>query len=435
VTIDKKLTHRKDAKNAKQIIVFVIKYLRDLCVFAVKMVFRDEHGPGLPSGGGAINRISVNDDMSSAPRVWVVTGYRAGERAQVLALAEALGWPFEVKELDYRPSAARISLFRGSSLRGFRMDRSSPLTPPWPDLVITAGMRNEPACRWIREQSAGRTRIVHIGRPWARLEQFDLVITTPQYRLPERTNVLHNNLTLHRVTVARLQAEARRWESRLAALPRPRIAVVAGGDSGPTTFGPRAAARLARQASAMAQAQGGSLLVTTSARTAPAAVEALSAGIQAPVDFYRWRRNDDDNPYFAYLALADAIIVTADSISMLTEACATGKPVYMFDADRPLTVSGRAEDRERDFRLSGTLYRWLMRWGPNRLSRDIGLVHRRVLERRHAVWLGETFPDGVPPPLRDLERALARVRALFAGQAEPAASKFTAETQSAQSTP
>jgi len=370
--------------------------------------------------------------MSSSPRVWVVTGYRAGERAQVLALAEALGWPFEVKELDYRPSAARISLFRGSSLRGFRMDRSSPLAPPWPDLVITAGMRNEPACRWIRERSAGRTRIVHIGRPWARLEQFDLVITTPQYRLPERANVLHNNLTLHRVTVARLQAEARRWESRLADLPRPRIAVIVGGNSGPTTFGPRAAARLARQASAMARAQGGSLLVTTSARTASAAVEALSAGIDAPVNFYRWRRNDDDNPYFGYLALADAIIVTADSISMLTEACATGKPVYMFDADRALTASGRAGYRESDFRLSGTLYRWLMHWGPNRLSRDIGLVHRRLLERRHAVWLGEAFPDGVPPPLRDLERALARVRLLFSGQAGPVAPRFTAASRSAQ---
>jgi mitochondrial fission protein ELM1 len=368
------------------------------------------------------------------PRVWVVTGYRAGERAQILALAEALGWPFEVKELDYRPSAARISLFRGSNLRGFRQDRSSPLTPPWPDLVITAGMRNEPACRWIRAQAAGRTRLVHIGRPWARLEQFDLVITTPQYRLPERDNVLHNTLTLHRVTAARLEAEARRWESRLAVLPRPRIAVIAGGDSGPTTFGRKAAARLARQAGALARERGGSLLVTTSARTAPAAVEALSAGIEAPVHFYRWRRDDDDNPYYGYLALADAIIVTADSISMLTEACATGKPVYMFDAERPLTTPGMEADRGRDFRLSGTLYRWLMRWGPKRLSRDIELVHRRLIESGHAVWLGQDFPDRPPPPLRDLERALARVRALFTGQTDCPASEFATESRSAQST-
>jgi hypothetical protein len=75
-----------------------------------------------------------------------------------------------------------------------------------------------------------------------------------------------------------------------------------------------------------------------------------------------------------------------------------------------------------------------MHRGPSRLSRDIGLVHRRLLERGHAVWLGEDFPEGVPPPLRDLERALARVRALFFGQADTMASKLTAETQSAQST-
>jgi mitochondrial fission protein ELM1 len=364
------------------------------------------------------------------PRVWAVTGYRAGERAQILALAEALGWPFEVKELDYRASAARISLFRRSHLRGFRMDRSSRLEPPWPDLVITAGMRNEPACRWIRDQSGGRTRLVHIGRPWGRLKQFDLVITTPQYRLPERSNVLHNLLPLHRVTAARLRAEARRWEARFAALPQPRIAVIVGGDSGPTTFGRKAAARLARQASDLARDRGGSLLVTTSARTAPAAAEALVAGIDVPAHVYRWRRDDDDNPYFGYLALADAIIATADSISMLTEACATGKPVYMFDPDRTAALDGEGAD----FRLSGLLYRWMMRWGPKRLSRDIGLVHRRLLEEGHAVWLGDASPERAPPSLRDLERALARVRALFPGQVVPAVSEFTAESRSAQST-
>jgi mitochondrial fission protein ELM1 len=352
------------------------------------------------------------------PHVWVVTGYRAGERAQILALAEALGWPFEVKELDYRPSAARISLFRRSHLRGFRMDRSSRLEPPWPDLVITAGMRNEPACRWIRKQSGGRTRLVHIGRPWARLKQFDLVITTPQYRLPERTNVLHNMLTLHRVTAARLRAEAQHWESHLAGLPKPRIAVIVGGDSGPSTFGRRAGERLAQQASTFARERGGSLLVTTSARTAPSAVEALAAGIDAPAHFYRWRRDDDDNPYFGYLALADAIIVTADSISMLTEACATGKPVYMFDPDRTAGPGGAGAD----FRFSGLTYRWMMRWGPKRLSRDIGLVHRRLLDGGHAVWLGNDFPERTPPPLRDLEHALARVRGLFREQADPARS-------------
>ncbi len=351
-----------------------------------------------------------------APLVWAVTGYRAGERAQVLALAEALGWPFELKELSYRKLEFRTSLFCGSDLRGIRPRKSSPLRPPWPDLVISAGMRNEPVCRWIRAQAGGHPLIVHIGRPWARLEQFDLVITTPQYRLPDRPNVLQNTTTLHRVTSERLQAEARIWQPRFDTLPRPYIAVIVGGNSGPYTFGPRAARRLARQASSMANVSGGSLLVSTSARTPLNAARQLSEDIDAPMHFYRWRPGDDINPYYGYLALADAIIVTADSISMLTEACATGKPVYMFDpgvGSQSMRGVPAGTGEGNDFRLSAMLYGWLMRWGPKRLSRDITLVHRRLIDAGHVVWLGDPFPDHTPPPLTDLGRAVERVRALF----------------------
>ncbi|UCC55894.1 MAG: mitochondrial fission ELM1 family protein, partial [Gammaproteobacteria bacterium] len=265
------------------------------------------------------------------PRVWVVTGYRAGERAQILALAEALGWPYDIKDLDYRRVASTLSLFRMRTRQGIHRAGSAKLKPPWPDLVISAGMRNEPVCRWIRKQSGGRTRIIIIGRPWAPLERFDLVITTPQYRLPDRPNVLQNSLTMHGVSMERLQIEASRWEPRFRDLPRPWTAVIVGGSSGPYTFGRKAARRLAAQATAFARARGGSLLVTTSARTAPAALQELSRRITAPAWFYHWQQDDLNNPYYAYLGLADELIVTADSISMLSEACATRKPVHMFD--------------------------------------------------------------------------------------------------------
>lgn len=209
------------------------------------------------------------------PRVWLVTGYRAGERSQILALGEALGWPFELKELSYRKTEFRTSLFRGSDLRGIRLRRSSPLAPPWPDLVISGGMRNEPVGRWIRKQSGGRTRLVHIGRPWAKLDQFDLIITTPQYRLPEQHNVLQNALTLHRVGADRLAKEAHSWEPRFVDLPKPHIGVILGGNSGPYTLGSKALESLFQQASRMASRCDGSLLVSTSARTPRSAAQVL----------------------------------------------------------------------------------------------------------------------------------------------------------------
>lgn len=357
-------------------------------------------------------------DNGDKPRVWVIAGYRAGENSQLVALAEALGLPYELKRLSYRRFEFRTNLFRGSNLRGIRLAASDRLHAPWPDLLLAAGMRNEPVGRWICDQSGGRTKIVHVGRPWADPARFDLVITTPQYSLPQRPNVLQNVMTMHSVNEATMTAAANQWQTQFASLPRPYIAVIVGGNSGPYTFGARAAVRLAQQASQLSQARGGSLLITSSARTAPAALRELQRGIAGvPHYFYRWRPGAQHNPYYAYLALADALIVTADSISMLTEACATGKPVYMFDPGlgrQAMRCGSEKVSGTNDFNLSTWMYRGLMRWGPQRLSRDITLVHQRLIAAGNAVWLGEEFPAVAPPPLQDIDRAVQRVRQLLA---------------------
>ncbi|VAW72502.1 DUF1022 domain-containing protein [hydrothermal vent metagenome] len=358
-----------------------------------------------------------NDVGENPPLVWLVTGYRAGERNQVIALGEALGWPFELKTLSYRSSEFRTSLFRGSDLRGIRLKKSSPLVPPWPDLVISAGMRNEPVCRWIRAQQGGSTRIVHIGRPWARPDNFDLVVTTPQYRLANHANVLQNVLTLHRVTPDRLEQEAARWEPQFAHLPGPRTAVILGGDSGPYTLGPQNARTIVRQAEAHVRKNGGSLLVSTSARTRSSVIDIFEREISLPHVVYRWRPDDSENPYFGMLALCDDLIVTADSISMLSEACATGKPVWM----APLGGQGypmRADQEiPVDFRFSALMYSGMMRWGHPRLSRDIRLVYQRLLEQGRVAWLGEPAASSTAQS-NDLVHAVERVRALFQGTRE-----------------
>ncbi len=85
---------------------------------------------------------TIAPSPASTPRVWLVTGYRAGESNQILALAEALGWPYEHKRLGYRRGGAVVGLLRRRGLQGIVIPASSALQPPWPDLVISAGMRN-----------------------------------------------------------------------------------------------------------------------------------------------------------------------------------------------------------------------------------------------------------------------------------------------------
>ena len=120
----------------------------------------------------------------------------------------------------------------------------------------------------------------------------------------------------------------------LAHLPRPFVAVLVGGYAGPHALDREKAERLGREASSLARSQGGSLLITTSYRTSPAATAGLLASIDVPHRIFCYRPDAGANPYFAFLALADSIVVTCDSASMLAEACATRKPVYMFDLSR-----------------------------------------------------------------------------------------------------
>lgn len=347
--------------------------------------------------------------------VWAVLCYRAGENSQILALAEALGLPFEVKRLAYRPGGRLVDVWRMANLLGIDRRRSSPLEPPWPKLVISAGMRNEPVCRWIVKQSGGRTRYVHIGKPWGKLENFDLVITTPEYPIPDAPNVVRNRTSLHRVTPERLAEAARIWRPKFSHLPKPWIAALVGGYGGPYAFDPENAHRLGQEASAMAHRLGGALLVTTSARTSKRAAEALRAAIEAPCFFYRWLPEDEANPYFAFLALAERFVVTCDSATMLAEACATGKCVYLFDLDSPASsLAGACLRVLEPDRVRAFLYRKLM-WGmaPKRITRDIRTVHRLLLESGRAVWLGQEFGLPPPPPLDDRSATVDRVRALL----------------------
>ena len=343
------------------------------------------------------------------PVVWLIDAYREGERAQLRALVQALGWPYETKQLGYRKFDLITHLLPGGSLRGIHRASRESLKPPWPDVVISCGVRNEPVCRWIREQAGGACRYVHIGRPWADPSLFDLVITTPQYRVPDRENVVRNELTLHQVSPLRMAQGAVEWENAWRDLPRPLIAVMAGGNSGPFTLGPRAAARLGREASKLARDAGGALLVSTSSRTSAAATAALQRALDAPHYWHVWRRAGGPNPYWGMLGLADCFIVTADSIAMLSEACATGKPVDMFD------LGGMRESvvQPRDFRLGGLLYRALMNWGWMPLTRDISLVHKELVASGRAAWLGDERRPVRVQDSTDLARAVRAVKGLF----------------------
>ena len=251
--------------------------------------------------------------------VWVLADPRAGTAAQALGIAERLGVPFRVVSLEWG-ALARLPL-AWPSLLGLSAGTRAAIAPPWPRLVISAGRRAAPVSRWLRRRGA---RTVHCMRPGPGAGDFDLLVIGRHDDPRPAVNVMPILGATHRISPEVLARAREEWAS-LAALPRPRVAVLLGGAVRSEGMEPAAALAILERVLPGA----GSVLVTTSRRTGEAAGDALAAQLSGvPGMLHRWGAGGP-NPYAGFLAFADRVVVTADSVSMLSEALATKGAVFV----------------------------------------------------------------------------------------------------------
>jgi len=285
-------------------------------------------------------RMEVESISPAEPlvRTWVLHSTGTGANRQLVSLARALGGEYVVKDVLDPSFTAVIDRLTPWAAAHIPARKRKVLRPPWPDVVLFGGGRSVTDALRIRTASSGRSRLVCIGRPAAPLNWFDLIITTPQYGLPQHESVLHMTLPLNaRSPEENGEAVALSPEAFLG-LSRPWYGVLLGGDSTTHRFTTAAARDLAHRLTHMQRIRGGSFLITTSPRTPDAVTRILANELTVPGFFYQWQRDDPNNPLPAILAHADAFVVTDDSASMLAEACASGRPVASFPLPhRPLT--------------------------------------------------------------------------------------------------
>ena len=368
---------------------------------------------------------------ASPPSVWVLADDRPGNTTQSTGLADALGWPYEVKRLTPGLLSRLHNRLLGASRSGLDASRSAPLAPPWPELVIAAGRRTAPVALWIREQSCGRTRLVQLGRKGADdADRFDLAVTPAFCRLFPHPKRFETSAALHAVSRSRLRDAALLWQERFAAAPAPRIALLVGGTSGQYRLDAAVARRLAADVLRFAEQLGGSVFATTSRRLSRAATDALCDALAGRAFVHRWRPDDRENPYLGILALADAIVITGDSESMLAEATAHGRPLYVYalperTSFRALSmlrewVVARAQAQPSNQRGTARPQQGLERLcaraierGLVRPTRDLGRLHATLYRRGVARPFGKPFAPTDGAQLQDLEAVAARVRSLL----------------------
>ena len=272
---------------------------------------------------------SVAGISGTSPLIWVLHDGKAGMASQALGLAEAAGFSFVEKRLHIRFPWTCLPPRLWLLPLAATQPKEAALSPPWPDLVIGCGRNAAMPALAIRRASGGHTLAAQIQDPGVGYGEFDLLVV-PEHDRRRGPQVIVTRGAVHRVTKARLAAESNRFPV-LAALPRPILSVLIGGANKAYRLTLRRVGEIAEALADVLRRQGGSALVTPSRRTGAAGIALLRDRLEnLPAAIWDGR---GANPYFAYLALADAFMVTADSVSMISEAAATGKPVHILDLD------------------------------------------------------------------------------------------------------
>jgi mitochondrial fission protein ELM1 len=360
----------------------------------------------------------------TAPLTWVVLGDKPGDNAQVESIVQALPWQCERRYIQVLDEFIFGKPRVGPTLYHIDRERSDPLEPPWPDLILTSGRRPANVAMWIREQSGGRTRIVFIGKPSSMPQDYDLIIYSAEHQFPPLPNLQPITLPLMRVDEAQVAAAASEWNERLADLPRPLTAFLIGGPTGPFVLDKTATSRLLDTIDRIIRGTGGSAFITTSRRTPPAAVATLQAKLPPRSRLFVWTADASENPYHALLGLADGFVVTGDSFSMMVEVIRMHKPLAILPL--PFSTTGKLDQIRRNFsrwmfaprcataldRIRQRIARALNTLRILKPVRDFTAFHNMLVARGLAVHAGEPLraPEGEVPD--DLAIAVQRIVAL-----------------------
>ncbi len=272
-------------------------------------------------------------------KIWGITDGSAGMQSQVEGVLQAFAQPYEIKVCKRKKPWVWLPV--ACYVGALKQLEGEPLSPPWPDAVVTSGRRSAPIGLAIKAASGGHTKAIHLTDPRGCRRRFDLIVAMA-HDPAEGDNVIHTHFALHRLTPEMLRLAASKWQPRFAYLPRPYAVVLIGGTTRYYTLTADAVRFIINELHGLMEREACSLLITPSRRTGAEGLELLRKAFEGDRRVYL-HGLEGENPYTGMLGLADHVIVTDDSVNMMSEASATGKPLHI------LHLPGHSDTRPARF--------------------------------------------------------------------------------------
>lgn len=334
--------------------------------------------------------------QAARKRIWLLLTGRAGDDSQVRTLSDILmasNSEATSKEFIVRHNVLRRcpNVFLGPSLRSMR--GQCPFEPPWPDIVIGIGRRNVSAARWIAKASDGATRLIWLGRPRANLAHFDLVFATAQYGFDGQDNFMRLALPFGRSNPS---------ENGFRRL------LLLGGDSRSARITTDYLDSFAKLAVSEGTHQ---ISLISSPRTPKGAVAHLAAKLGPDLEVYDWlAARGRANPYDQWLREAHSCFLTGDSVSALSDAILTGRPVTVLPVPSPPWITF--------LKKTAAGRRWLLQAGnwqaftapPDLEGLSKYLIDQKIAQRRGTVLY---FKNALAQVQEKQAKAVARAQLLI----------------------
>jgi len=279
-------------------------------------------------------RNPVRASLSGGPlslNAWYMTTGEAGFRTQARGLASRIASDPRELIVDVRKPWRYLPASLLPAALSRLTDLSDRPAPPWPDLLVSCSRRAAAVSIAVKRASGGRTLTVHVQNPLTDPRAFDMVVAMEHDGLVG-PNVISVPTALHDVTPERLGEAAKLWRKRLFKRGRPLVGVVLGGSNKHQPFTLKMAGELMDGLQRLRRETGAGLAITPSRRTPDEIKAAFQTRFAGDPDVFCWDMQGD-NPYLGILALSDRLVVTSDSVSMISEALATPNPVEVFGPD------------------------------------------------------------------------------------------------------
>lgn len=380
----------------------------------------------------SVTSVSVERATQPALRhAWVLTTGEAAEEEQAIALAQALGMPFETKPIALGGMANLPGRVRGQSRLGLDQAHSAALEAPWPDLVI-AGRQAAPLARWIKRQAGGRPHLVQLGRPAGSFAGFDLIVAPPEAQLPIRDNVIQVAAPLASPAKSRANGKV----DHLADATQPEVvALFITGGRFPYVMQEENALEIARVARQEASQSVRFIVCATTMAALPLA-QRVATVLDKEVETVGPSPTASSDTALAaaravadVLERADAFIMTGDDLDLVARAGTTGKPLALVELPlwydkykvvRPALgmlkkLSGGGMTYRGTPHQQHMVGRFLDRMtvgGWRRPGVEGRALQRALVARGLATTLGRP-PVSSVRPLDDLDRVVRRIRRLM----------------------